>query len=191
MKKILINLLLICSLAVSAQLREKGDNEIIATIGFSQSGSDFLSNARSSIRIGVLGDHFFNDRWSLRTGLASLNMGDEGFLFFQRNFETNYIHVPINANWHFGSTRKWNLNFGLSVGILTSAKENGIDVSDTVETFQFGLSYGIGYKLQFSEKFSILFDYQAFEGFTDYIKDNSSEARNLFASFNIGAVFKL
>ena len=37
---------------------------------------------------------------------------------FGSSLELDYLMVPINANWHFGSTRKWFLNFGISPGIL-------------------------------------------------------------------------
>ena len=192
MKNLLTVILLFCCVAVFSQIRERGDIELYATIGSNQSGSSTtFTNARNSVKFGVLGDYFFNDRWSLRSGLVSLKMGDEGFIFILRDFETNYIHIPVNANWHFGSTRKWNLNFGLSAGFLTSAEENGLDIKDQIEFFQLGISYGIGYKLAFSERFALLFDLQAFSGLTDYLKNNAAEERNVASSISIGAVFKL
>ena len=191
MKKLLFIICILSFLTASSQIRERGDIELYPTVGVSQSGTDLFTNARSSVKFGVLGDYFFNDRWSLRSGLVSWDMGDEGFLFFVRDFETNYIHIPVNANWHFGSTRKWNLNFGLSAGFLTSAEENGVDIKDQIESFQLGISYGIGYKLELSEKFSILFDWQAFAGITDYLTSETAEEENIATSLSIGAVFKL
>lgn len=132
-----------------------------------------------------------NDRWSIRSGVELLGLGDSGFLFFQRQLKLFYMNVPLNANWHFGSTRKWNLNFGFSPGFLLSAEENGVDVSNSIESFQLGLSYGIGYKFEISDSFSILVDTQAFVGLTNYRRDAGSEEQNISNSLSIGAVFKL
>lgn len=150
-----------------------------------------MTNDRSSIRLAVLGDYYLNDRWSVRSGIEILNMGDSGFLFFQRDLELNYVNVLIHANWHFGSTRKWNLNFGFSPGFLTKAEENGADVTDIIESFQLGFSYGVGYKLEITENFGFLFDVQAFAGLSNYRSTTGSDEQNVAASWSIGAVLKL
>lgn len=194
MKKII----LICALFISSfsfsQLREKGDIEIFPTVGANSStvtNSDLFSftSARSGIRFGVSSDYYFNNRWSLRSGILFSGMGHETIL---SESELSYINVPINANWHFGSTRKWNLNFGLTPGFLVKAESNGTDISNTTQSFQLGISYGIGYKLEISKNFSLMFDAQAFAGLTD-VNDNliGSQQRNIASSLNIGAVFKL
>jgi len=105
--------------------------------------------------------------------------------------ELNYITIPVNANWHFGSTRKWNLNFGPSVGFLTSAKSDGVDIKSAVSSTQLGLNVGIGYKIEISEKISILVDYQSLSGLNNVSKDSAFKFKNSFGSFNLGGVFKL
>ena len=105
--------------------------------------------------------------------------------------ELKYISVPVNANWHFGSTRKWNLNFGPTFGVLTSATSNGVDVKSEANGFQYGLQVGIGYKLQLTDKFSILLDYQSMSGLSKVSKNSQNELKNSYGSFDLGAVFKL
>jgi hypothetical protein len=178
---------------VSAQERDKGDIEVYPFIGYSSSffnGDEAeTSDARTAVTFGVNGDYFFNDRWSLRSGLNYNSMGaDNGF----SEFALDYLSIPMNANWHFGSTRKWNLNFGLTPGFLLSADLDGLDVKEQVESFQLGISYGIGYKLEVSENFSILFDAQGLVGVTNiYSEGNGFSNQNAGSSFNIGGVFKL
>lgn len=182
----------LASMSIFAQVREKGTIELTPQIGYVSSyfegdGSD-PDATRTSIRFGVTGDYFFNDRWSLRSGVVYNSMGgDDGF----NEVAVNYVNIPLNANWHFGSTRKWNLNFGLTPGFLASADVDGIDVDDAFESFQLGFTYGIGYKLEISEKFSLLFDLQGFAGLTDIAADPNFEAQNVSGSLNIGGVFKL
>jgi hypothetical protein len=114
-------------------------------------------------------------------------MGTQTFNFKD---QINYITLPVNANWHFGSTRKWNLNFGPSVGFLLSANTNGVDVTEFVTSTQLGLNIGIGYKIEVSKQFSILVDYQSQAGLTNVLKQNFT-FKNTFGAFNLGAVIKL
>ena len=192
MKKILCLVFAITSFNVFAQAREKGTIELTPQIGYVTSYFDAegtsSEDSRSSIRFGVTGDYFFNDRWSLRSGVVYSSMGAD---VVGQEFAVNYINIPLNANWHFGSTRKWNLNFGFTPSFLASADVSGIDFSDAVENFQFGLSYGIGYKLELTEKLSLLFDLQGFTGLTDIAIDPDTKIENVSGSLNIGAVFKL
>ena len=180
--------------SLSAQERSKGEIEISPFIGYQQSffnGDDVDEfDSRAAVRFGVNADYFFNDRWSLRSGLNYDSMGTKGF---GSEVAINYINIPLNANWHFGSTRKWNLNFGITSGFLTSADSDGIDVKDEVSSFQLGISYGIGYKLEISENFSILFDWQGLVGISNIVKDETIniDRFNAGSSFNIGAVFKI
>ena len=191
MKKLTVIIALFTYTFGFSQAREKGTVEIIPTVGSTQSGTSLFTNDRSSIRLGILGDYYFNNRWSIRSGVELLGMGDSGFLFIQRDLELNYLNIPIHANWHFGSTRKWNLNFGLSPSFLTKAEENDVDVSNVIESFQLGFSYGIGYKLEITENFGFLFDVQAFAGLTNYGSTSGSDDQNIAASGSIGAVLKL
>lgn len=194
MKKIILTIAVVMTTTfANAQLREKGAIEITPQIGYSSSnyyGEDVGSenDPITGITFGVGGDYFFNNRWSLRSGVMFQTMGTEVFGFKEK---LNYITIPVNANWHFGSTRKWNLNFGPSIGFLTSAKSDGEDVKDLVNTTQFGLNIGIGYKIEVSPKISILIDYQALAGMTDVLKDSDTSFKNNYGSFNVGGVFKI
>ena len=104
----------------------------------------------------------------------------------------DYVNIPLNANWQFGATRKWNLNFGLTPGFLVKADAEGIDVKEMFTTFQLGFSYGIGYKLEISQNFSLLIDYQGVVGLTNIVDESDvSSTTNTGSSINLGAVFVL
>ena len=177
----------------NAQNREKGAIELIPQIGYSSANyygeSDLESNAISGVTFGVGADYFFNDRWSLRSGLHYQKMGAEGSGGYEEKL--NYLTLPVNANWHFGPTRKWNLNFGPSFSMLMSAENNFGDIKDSANSFQLGLAYGIGYKIEVNEKFSILVDFQGITGLTEVPKDSDFTLKNAYSSFNVGGVFKL
>jgi opacity protein-like surface antigen len=194
MKKIILTVAAVFVLSfANAQKREKGAIELAPQIGYSNSnysGGDAgpANNPVTGVAYGITGDYFFNDRWSIKSGVLFQKMGTE-FLGFEDNL--SYVTIPLNANWHFGSTRKWYLNFGPSIGLLTAAKSEGEDIKDFFNTTQFGLNVGIGYKIEVSPKISILIDYQGMAGLTDIIKASEFSTMNSFGSFNAGVVFKL
>lgn len=210
MKKILILSTLFLTMYGFSQSREKGTIEVAPLVGYASSlfyDSSYMNNSSiNSVNLGVNGDYFFNNRWSLRSGLLYQTMGteyslllfnpiiqnqpsDNAFIDYYK-LELNYLTIPVNANWHFGSTRKWNLNFGPSIGFLLSSKDNLKSSLEELNTFQIGFNFGIGYKIEVSEKFSILIDYQEMVGLSNVLKENS-DVRNIYGSFNVGGVFKL
>lgn len=83
----------------------------------------------------------------------------------------------------------WNLNFGPSIGFLTSAEANGVDIKSEVNSTQIGLNIGIGYKIEISDNFSLLIDYQSLTGLTETAKIYSF--KNTAGTFNLGGVIKL
>lgn len=192
MKKcnLLIVGLMFTSSVFFAQSREAGTIEIIPFIGYSSSNiaGDYTEDfdARSAFNFGAIGDYYFSERWSFRSGLAYNSMGAS---FYGADFKLDYLNIPLNANWHFGGTRKWNLNFGLTPGFLMNAEVEGEDFKDYIESFQLALSFGIGYKIEISDAFSILVDYQALAGMTNINSEGSDTNLNYGSSFNAGAVF--
>ena len=201
MKNVLLTLVTLLTFGLTnAQVKEKGVIEITPKIGissFSEFNEDDNTNSNSGVELGATVDFYFNDRWSLRSGLIANKMGGK-YDFEGESFEDklNYVTIPINANWHFGSTRKWNLNFGLSPSFLSSTKVkvNGYTENlpdDIVESFQLGLTFGIGYKIEVTERFGILIDAQLFSGLTNINKASSEKILNSGNSFNVGGVFQL
>lgn len=194
MKKIILTVAAVFAFGfANAQKRDKGTIELIPEIGYSSSayyGEDNFDNSTlSAVSFGLAGDYFFNNTWSLRSGLLFQTMGAD----FGRGYEQklNYLTIPVNANWHFGSTKKWNLNFGPSIGFLTGADANGRDIKNLVESTQIGLNYGIGYKIEVSEKFSILVDFQGMTGLSKIDATGDTRLKNASSTFNVGGVFKL
>ncbi|WP_445453577.1 porin family protein [Flavobacterium sp. 25HG05S-40] len=190
MKKIILVMTILCVGIIQAQQREKGTIEIFPHIGFTISdfsGSDAGNDGEvSSLNIGVGTDYYLNSRWSIRSGLHYQTMGSD---IDDTILGLSYLTLPLNANWHFGKTRKWNLNFGPSVGFLTYAKLGDVDVKDNFNKFQVGLNVGIGYKFELTKKVSLLIDYQGMAGLSNAEKDLN--VKNNYGSLNVGAVFKL
>jgi long-subunit fatty acid transport protein len=169
MNKLLLTVALISFGFTNAQIKKKGVVELTTKIGsssffenFSYLDSDIKStDTNSGVSIGATVDYYFNNRWSIRSGFSFDKMGN-------KYDKTNYITIPVNANWHFGRTRKWNLNFGLSPSLITNASSTieNIEKGD-YKLGQIGFTYGIGYKIEINKKFGILLDVQFFDGLTN------------------------
>src|SRR5690606_628337 len=204
MKKIIITATLLISALGYSQSREEGTVELAPVLGVGIAnyyGGDATSANKSITRatFGATVDYYFNDRWSLRSGLMYQMYGTEvrssGMIYINAEDNLKYITVPVNANWHFGSTRNWHLNFGPSFSFLTSAEStvNGstFDIKDGVKSFQLGLSIGIGYKIEISEKFGIDISYNENVGLTEASNIDGISFKNSHSAINVAAVFKL
>ena len=195
--------LLMSGLLCYGQTREKGNIELTPIVGYSASFQldSFLfgSSSVSGIQLGIYGNYFFNNRWSLRTGLSYQKMGtnDVDFAIFTNEYSerTNYITVPMTVNYHFGTKRKWYVNYGIGIGFLTKAEANYnngngfVDINNLANSTQFGINGGIGYKFNIAPEFLIVIENSNFIGLTDSTEQRSG--KNFYMSFNIGAVFKI
>ncbi|MBO3116337.1 PorT family protein [Winogradskyella sp. DF17] len=199
MKKLLLIVVLavLPCLTIQAQ-SDSGDFTISPQIGVNLStySSDATYNSRISFAAGVIGEYYFSDRWSLRSGLLYNPMGAEDGLNIVDKL--NYLTIPLNANWHFGKKRNWYLNFGPAVSFLLKAESefpdgNTLDVKDVVSSLDVGLVVGIGYKFDVAENFQLNIDYQGYGGFIDIDDANNLpfSITNSRSSFNIGGVFSL
>lgn len=204
MKKFIFTTALLISVVGYSQLREKGTIELapVLGVGFANYYGGDATSANKPITRATFGaniDYYFNDRWSLRSGLIYQVFGTEiksrGSIYINAEEDLKYITIPVNANWHFGSTRKWHLNFGPSFSFLTAAEStiNGVtfDIKEGVNSFQLGLNIGIGYKIEISEKFGIDISYNETLGLTKVSKSTQFSFKNTQSAINLAAVFKL
>lgn len=201
MKNILfVSVLIFSFFSLNAQSRYEGDIEITPNTGFSSSflrgGGSSSFGSRNATQYGVLVDYYFNDQWSIRSGLSVFSMGgteETDFFGFEFEYDLayNYLNIPINANWHFGSYKNWNLNFGITPGLLTKARYQGENIRSSSRETHLAISYGLGYKFEVANNFSFLIDGQGLFGLTNATKDSNNSRYNIGHSINIGGVYSL
>ncbi|NHM07086.1 PorT family protein [Flavobacterium sp. CYK-4] len=205
MKKSLFVLVVLFSVVINAQ--QKGTVEFGSNIGFNRSAinsSEGSTDAGSGFNIGVSADYYFSRTWSIKTKLIYDQKGwDNGFIEFysfdpnvidssyKTDFNLNYLTIPVMANWHFGRTKNWYLNFGPYAGFLLNAEETrfSTDVKEGFNTTDFGVALGVGVKIPVSNKLKIFFEYEENYGFSEVFKEAYSATRNVRSSFNFGVNF--
>jgi outer membrane protein W len=203
MQKIFTTLLVVLGIYTTASAQTAGTTEFGVNVGYNgatvttgngQTNSDY----RSGFNAGVSVDYYFSDRWSIKGKLIYDQKGwsngfiDDGSGEIATDYKLNYLTIPVLANWHFGRTRNWYLNFGPYVGILLNATETagGTDVKEFFNTADIGLDLGIGIKFPVSDKTKFFIELNGQGGATDLIKDNTgSSLRNSLSSINIGLNF--
>lgn len=201
MKKLFLSLTVFSFIFSLNAQSDKGDFTVAPQLGvnfatYYAGSSDVTFNSRTGLTAGVIGEYYFSNRWSLRSGLIYDPMGvkDSG----GNVDKLNYLTIPLNANWHFGSNRNWYLNFGLGISLLLNAEGELSDGStfnleNAVPGNDFGFLLGIGYKFDVSEDFQLFIDYQGYGGFVNIDETNNLpyDVKNSRSAFNIGGIFKL
>lgn len=142
-------------------------------------------------------DYYFNRNWSIRTGIIYYQMGGKDIVLTTTKID--YLNIPLNVNFHFGKNRGFNINAGVTPGFLLDGKLiNSTEVRDTtdaIKSFQFGISFGAGYKHPITEKLSLFVDVQVLTETNDHVTNLPSgfdfTRYNSGYSFNLGAAFKL
>ena len=208
MKKIFTTLLILFGFYSLTFAQQKGSVDFGVNVGYNgsyvtETNSNVSSDYVSGFNAGAYVDSYFSNSWSLKVKVNYDQKGwGNGFLDDGNgnsvtgvNFKLNYITIPVLANWHFGRTRNWYLNFGPYVGILTGAKEStdDIDVKQVFNTTDFGLDLGIGVKIPLSNKAKLFFEYDGQGGVTNIFKDSEdgSSVQNVRTSINVGLNFNL
>lgn len=198
-------IILLCTCTKTLAQQDKGNVEfgLGAGIGGTTVSDDNGNNSssRTAFNAGISGDYYFSDRWSLKAKLLYDQKGWNNGYFSDANSEStygnyhlDYLTLPVMANWHFGRTRNWYLNFGPYIGFLLSAKfsENNFDLKPYFNKVDGGLAFGIGIKFPIADqtKFFIEFDGQG--GIANIAKETDgsvSSIHNSRGSFNIGINF--
>jgi hypothetical protein len=203
MQKIFITLLIVSAICTTALAQTKGNTEFGVNVGLN--GATVTTNQytntsyRTGFNAGVSGEYYFSGRWGVKVKLSyeqkGWNDGSIGYgkdASFSTNYKLDYITVPVMANWHFGRSRNWYLNFGPYVGILLNATETATntDLKDVFSSTDLGLDLGIGIKFPVEFGYSIFIELNGTGGGTDLIKNNTGSAlRNSVSQINIGFNF--
>lgn len=203
MKKFFAVLLFIGT-GLTAAAQQKGSLEIGANVGYNlstvTSGSNTNSSYRSGFNVSGFADVYLSDRWSIKTKLSYDQKGwDEGTFYiddmmFATDFRYDYLTIPVMANWHFGRTKNWYLNFGPYAGILLKAQasEINLDLKELSNTLDVGLALGIGVKIPVADRVKVLLEADGQAGITDVVKDNQgSKIQNSRSALNVGLAFTL
>jgi len=153
---------------------------------------------RAGFSAGFLVDHYFSDSWSILGKLVYDQKGwGHGYITTPTtttftDFHLDYLSIPVLAEWHFGHTKNWYLNFGPYAAILLNASQTATtdDITDFFNTVDAGLDLGIGVKFPVTDKTKFFIEVNGQAGVADMFKNNSgSTVRNSVSNVSVGFKF--
>ena len=199
MKKVIYALFFVGAVSFA---QDSGEMEFGATIGAtfaSVNGGEASLDSKTGLNAGIQGEYYFSDTWGLKVELRYQQKGwANEFVTYENgksvitNVDINYATLAVMANWHFGSTKRWYLNFGPYVGFLLSAKAGDLEFDEFLNGTDFGLSYAIGHKIPVSDELKIFIELGGQSGFTSILKEmdgNSITMKTVTGTLNIGVLF--
>ena len=113
------------------------------------------SSYLTTFAYGLNGNYFFSDTWSLKLGVIKDRMGgslfgltittpDGTISLTSETLEQDFISIPLQANWHFGKRKRWNLAFGGAYSISTGEKLNiGGQINSHFKSFATDIAHKI------------------------------------------------
>ncbi len=97
----------------------------------------------------------------------------------------NYLSLPLMGKYYV--TKGLSVEAGPQIGYLLSAKDEGRDVKDNFKTIDYGLTFGVGYKLENGLNFTAR--YNAGLSNINDVAGSKDKFRNGVAQLSIGYSF--
>jgi hypothetical protein len=139
-------------------------------------------DAVTSFNFGVLSEIPISDKFSFQ---PELMYSGQGYSFNDNTIALSYLNIPLMGKYYL--TKGLSIEAGPQIGFLLSAKNEKTDVKDSFNTFDFGVNFGLGYKLDNGLNFGVRYNL----GLTDINNlDNSSiENKNGVFQISVGYFF--
>ncbi len=120
----------------------------------------------TDFNFGLLAEIPLSEKFSFQPELIYSGQGSDVAL--------NYLNIPLMGKYYL--TKGLSLEAGPQIGFLLSAKNNNTDVKKAFNTVDFGVNFGLGYKLDnglnFSARYNLgLSDINNVDGFSDKNKN--------------------
>lgn len=141
---------------------------------------------RTSLHVGAVSEFIISEKFSIQPELLYSAQGAKyEDADFKETIKLDYLNLPIMAKFYVADG--FSLEAGPQVGFLLSAKgelEAGgesveVDIKDFVEGIDFGLNFGVGYKLPSGINFGLRYNLGL---------SNINDTGNLDPDFNVGDV---
>ena len=156
----------------------KGGLNFASISGDNTKGIDVVT----SFNFGVLSEIPISDKFSFQ---PELMYSGQGYSFNDNTIALSYLNIPLMGKYYL--TKGLSIEAGPQIGFLLSAKNEKTDVKDSFNTFDFGVNFGLGYKLDNGLNFGARYNL----GLTDIndLEGSSSKNKNGVFQISIGYFF--
>ncbi|HKO76356.1 MAG TPA: porin family protein [Flavobacterium sp.] len=150
----------------------KGGLNFASISGDNTKGIDVVT----SFNFGVLSEIPISDKFSFQ---PELMYSGQGYSFNDNTIALSYLNIPLMGKYYL--TKGLSVEAGPQMGFLLSAKNDKTDVKDSFNTFDFGVNFGLGYKLDNGLNFGVRYNL----GLTDINNVDNSSIKNKNGVFQI------
>ena len=136
----------------------------------------------TSFNLGFLAEIPVSTKFSFQ---PELMYSGQGYSFNDQTIALSYLNVPLMGKYYVA--KGLSAEAGPQIGFLFSAKNEDINVKDYFKNVDFGVNFGLGYKLDNGLNFGARYNM----GLTDInnVKDSSGTIKNSVFQFSVGYVF--
>ncbi|RZJ50533.1 MAG: PorT family protein [Flavobacterium sp.] len=136
----------------------------------------------TSQNIGLVSEIPISEKFSFQ---PEIMFSRQGYSFDNDVVALNYLNVPLMGKYYV--TKGFSVEAGPQIGFLLSAENEKTDVKDSFNTFDFGVNFGLGYKLENGLNFGVRYNL----GLTDInnIEGISSKNKNGVFQISVGYFF--
>lgn len=129
---------------------------------------DFKPN--TDFHFGVMAEWKISDKFALQPEIVYSGQGSDINFESEGRVALNYLNVPIMGKYYI--SKGLSLEAGPQIGFLLSTNGGTIDYKDFLKPTDFGVNFGLGYKLDnglnFSARYNLgLTNINNVDGFTD------------------------
>ena len=156
----------------------KGGLNFASISGDNTKGIDVVT----SFNFGVLSEIPISDKFSFQ---PELMYSGQGYSFNDNTIALSYLNIPLMGKYYL--TKGLSVEAGPQIGFLLAAKNEKTDVKDSFNTFDFGVNFGLGYKLDNGLNFGVRYNL----GLTDInnLDNSSSKNKNGVFQLSVGYFF--
>lgn len=156
----------------------KGGLNFATISGDNTKGVDLVT----SFNFGVLSEIPISDKFSFQ---PEIMYSGQGYSFNDNTIALSYLNIPLMGKYYV--TKGLSVEAGPQIGFLLAAKNEKTDVKDSFNTFDFGINFGLGYKLDNGLNFVARYNL----GLTDInnVENSSSKNKNGVFQVSVGYFF--
>ena len=150
-----------------------------ATIGGDNTKDTDLVTA---CNFGVMSEIPISEKFSFQ---PEVMYSGQGYSFNDNTIALSYLNIPLMGKYYV--TKGLSVEAGPQIGFLLDAKNEKINVKDSFNTFDFGVNFGLGYKLDNGLNFGARYNL----GLTDInnVANSSSKNQNRTIQISVGYFF--
>jgi hypothetical protein len=130
----------------------------------------------TSFNFGVLSEIPISEKFSFQ---PELMYSGQGYSFNDNTVALSYLNVPLMGKYYL--TKGFSVEAGPQIGFLLAAKNEKINVKDSFNTVDFGVNFGLGYKLDNGLNFGVRYNL----GLTDINNVDNSSIKNKNSVFQV------